>query len=298
MTNNINQLASQDNIEQVINRAEEASKEVKVEKGQNALRQQFEYLIKRVFGEDTSCNYSSPYNNSSVESGKRYDYGNNWNIYRSRSLFEMMTGVGRLVKISPASETESIIGDDNEYRSISITVFDPKSLSKAKIFAAAYKELSGQEAKIIQECSMPEEMNGLVEKFDEEKPRRTSKPLEVVIKFSNGTEMVASEEHWTKEFDAFIRNSFNKYTVKQGSEYLWEIDQVVSKNIFGGQTRKRVALINTTSWPGDDYWSEQSEALEIYVYDDNVTKEVLTFVKEVESQLGKPVKIIRTEAEE
>lgn len=299
MTKNINELESQDGIEKIVKNAEEASKNTTVEKGQRALQQQFEYLIKRVFGESTSCNYFSPYNNSSVGSDKRYDAGIYWHVYKSRSFFEAMAGAGRLIRISPESENKLLIRKDHTYGPITLTVFDSESLNKAKIFAAAYKELSGEEVILVQECSVAEEMNSLVEKFGEEKPKRVNKPLEAVIKFSDGKEMAVSKEHWINEFDTFIKNIFSKYSVEQDTDTEWDIYKITGKGFFGGKKSKYVGRIKRTSWPGAESWKlapGYDHPFEIEVYNDTITKEVLTFVKEIEAQLEREVKITRTEA--
>ncbi len=308
MTKNINELESQDEIEKIVEKAEEVSKDVKVAKGTAALQQQFEYLIKRVFGEDIDCGYTYKTYNSSVEYSGRYNLGVEWNVYRSRSLFDMLASRGKLVKISPVTSTDSIItttdstiGIKGTYQPIEITILDPEAFEKAKLFAAAYKELSGQEVTIIQECNLPQEMNGLVEKFDKVKPERVNSPLETVIKFSDGKEMAVSEEHWTREFDNFIKSIFSKYAVEQDNDNDWDIYKVTGKGFFGGEKTKYVGRITKKDWPGAERWksgyySEDSPLFEIEVYDDTITKEALTFVKEIESQLGKKVKVTRTEA--
>ncbi len=253
-------------LEKLIKEAKTEEK-IDVVKGEEALRKEFNYLIRRIFGENIRWNpdwRTIPFTEYDLEG----DYG-----YRPEGVFEltevqikkifgMFIGTGiitkKYVKIEcdlPKKEkkiSEVLVNisvrpsifENNQYNPIQITAYTPEALKQSKVFAQVYEKISGHPVKIIQECEIKEELEELIPKLQVRNIEDIMKGKEV-YQLDNGKHFVVglTREAWGKEYlkllnDIFSPEFYAKDDFAQG--WIHHMTSVYEKKWFG---RKKVASI-------------------------------------------------------
>ncbi len=146
-------------LDKIISEAKENDDDVQIVEGSNVLREEIKILIKKVFSDEKYCAYdfnkfimrrvpltTLRYIPSHVE---LYE-GGRWGFKRFKSAIHF-----------------SEFLKDGEYFDSSIHVFTPEAMNDAKLFAKAYKKLSGKEMKILKEYKTSAELEKVVEDVQE-----------------------------------------------------------------------------------------------------------------------------------
>ncbi|MBI4919097.1 hypothetical protein HY837_04145 [archaeon] len=132
--------------------------EFKIEEGYKALERKFEDLILEVYGSEIQVQLSNDYL-VDIKDRKYYSQFGSWNlcsvIIKKRKIFsdKKIPTTQLIIKKDTDNGYSQIYGnhDNPKYNPIAIQVFNQEALDKSKIFAKKYKEMSGQNVRLIQE---------------------------------------------------------------------------------------------------------------------------------------------------
>ncbi|MBI4918828.1 hypothetical protein HY837_02785 [archaeon] len=147
---------------------------VKIEKGDTAFRKEFAQLISEYFGDDLYYTWRTGYGNSYNLFSKTYQDLQDFENHSIISLKKMTKKGGWFreakfedyirIELTITRQTEDgkttarllPIFQNGQYNPIKVRAYTPQALKQAKEFAKAYKELTGQEVTLIQECAEEE----------------------------------------------------------------------------------------------------------------------------------------------
>ncbi|MBI4919098.1 hypothetical protein HY837_04150 [archaeon] len=259
-------------LDEIITQVQQENKNSNVVKGEEALKQEFKYLLKRFFGEElffkpTKFMMRVFYPLGTSKAVDAALSPNICDLYIQEGRF-LNTHYERQVLIEctlPKQEKKSTdriefvipsIFENNQYNPIQITAFTPKALKQAKLFAQVYEKLSGHPVKIIQECKVEEELEELIPKIQVRNIEDLMKGKEK-YQLSNGKEFTVglTESAWSKEYlklmnDVLSPEFYAKDAFAQG--YFFHYTNIFKSKRF---SRKKVAKINRTtlgrSFPSD-----------------------------------------------
>ncbi len=134
--------------------------EFKIEEGYRALERKFEDLVLEVYGSEIRvCHYSSGNYTCEVKERKNYNASCSWYLFtveikKRRILPNKKIPRLQSVILKDVDNTYSqIYGSESEpkFNPIAIKTYNQDALEKAKLFAQKYKEMSGQNVRLIQE---------------------------------------------------------------------------------------------------------------------------------------------------
>ncbi|MBI4919005.1 hypothetical protein HY837_03685 [archaeon] len=161
-------------LDKIIHESKNNDAVVKIEKSFEARAGELCYLITKIFSEDTYISdYSTDFKPVKADKffGKdRAEIAGSLSLYKGKkSLFRRMEG-DKYVRIDPVQENKfakdgkmssvNMLLSKYGFNPIKVTAYNSEALQQAKVFAVAYKKLTGQEASVVQ---------GFVSKDDIEK---------------------------------------------------------------------------------------------------------------------------------
>ncbi len=279
-------------IEEAIAKAEK--EDVKFEKGEKGAKQEFESLIRRVYGVDFDT--ASKFDGSVFGAETAY-YAKG---YQCSAGFFSKVGVLILpaytkIQTSRKNENVPLIYAGGQYKPITISVYDARFWKQSQTFAKAFEYLSGQKATLVKEFHEEEVKD---EKLEEIVHENETEALEG-LKVSEDTKVA------TKKAQKHFRNILNtlltdKYRIKRTLNDLdfsfsindkqIEFNVYARKTFFGLKLDVRVARIKR----GFD-WSRTSlpSPLKITVYKPKELISMGEFAKKYKAQMGFDVELVK-----
>ncbi|MBI5064706.1 hypothetical protein HZA97_00590 [Candidatus Woesearchaeota archaeon] len=221
---------------------------VKVEKGEEAIKQEFLYLVKKIFSEKEFKLNPDGY---ATEGLRVYENGGNafYQSYGALLLtffahYENRAGSNYTnIQFSPLKVRSMMSGfdvDATQYYPLKIEVFSRKVFDKAKIFAKAYEHISGQKATIVKQFHEEEnnpELEKIISSYDERV--KVNEPSHFRI------------ARWIKEAGYEIAN-LDGYSTNEPTEKGIGILKSKGRNFLGFS--KGAYYVGTISFTNTDFW--------------------------------------------
>ncbi len=183
---------------------EKASKEeMKFERGQNALRQEFLKLIEKVYGEckiEQNVIWDSDF-------FKREKYFHNIYLYKKSFLFSKPE---KHPVISIIVNEPDPVYFDGRYRPIEIHVLGSKYWRQSQTFAKAYEYISGQKATLVKEFHEEMKDEKLEEIVNEEKIMKEKEDEKLFEELNIQKSEGAKFDLWIRDLEKMLRNKFEE----------------------------------------------------------------------------------------
>ncbi len=289
-------------LDKAVEIAQKETDKVQVGKGWAALRDEFNHLIWKVFG-DVRFQYWDLWNNHpKIDDPTLQDtmagFFATWDLYR-RTGNIWSERYKKHVSIEPEMHN---IFDLEGFYPIKVKAYTPEALKQAKVFVVAYEKFTGQKATLFRECRDAAEMDEKLEQIIEKKTEPVDEKavldgLNIIDDPSTEEERKIKKE--VSEFRDLLKKHFSKeYKVRRTLGSIIEFSPgfgnrefYVYKSFFGlPVTAAEIEKV----W----YWTMSDKRLDIKVHTPEVLPAIAGFAKEYESMTRCAPRIIRMYKEE